>query len=73
MKIRYNADNLFINITRWHPATYITILMINHWMACCMVNAKVLNLTQLPITCIYELQLRKTEGGLKVFGHDFQI
>ena len=42
-------------------------------MAYCMVNAEVLNLKQLPITCIYELQLCKTDGGFKVFGHDFQI
>ena len=32
-------------------------------------NSEVLNLKQSPITCIYELQLCKTNGDFKVYGH----
>ena len=68
----HNKKIIYSSITRWRAATHIIILMINHWLACCMVNAEVPNLKQLAITCIYELQLRKTDGDFKVFGHDFK-
>ena len=36
-------------------------------------NSVVLKLKQLPITCIYELKLRKTDGGLKVLVMTFKL